>query len=60
MTHGDDFVLTGPTKKTDRVREENDKCLSHQGEDHQPLIAKEHQDVKQEVALARGRNRVPT
>ena len=37
--------------------EERGMC-THQGEDHQPRIAKEHQDVEQEVALGTGRNDV--
>ena len=47
LTHGDDFVITGPTKKL----VENDQCLSYQSEDHRLWIAEEHQDVEQEVAL---------
>ena len=38
-------------KETDGVREEDDECVSHQGEDHQPWVAEEHQNVEQEVAL---------
>ena len=34
----------------------NDKCLSHQSEDHQLCFAEEHQDVEQEVALEKTRN----
>ena len=59
LTHGDDFVFTGPTKKlveTGGVREANDKCLSHQSEDHQLWIAEEHQNAKQGVALVKARN----
>ena len=46
LTHGDDFVLTKPTKKlVEFVYQENDKCLSHQSEDHQLWIAEEHQQT---------------
>ena len=40
-------------KETDGVRKENDKCLSHQSEDHQVWIAEEHQHAVQEVALGK-------
>ena len=33
LTHGDDFVLTGPTKKLMEF-EEDDECVPHQSEDH--------------------------
>ena len=55
LTHGDDFVLTRPTK---RLKDFENESVSYQGEDHQPRIAKEHQDVEQEAALGRRRNRV--
>ena len=51
LTHGDDFVLTGPTKETDGVRKEDDECVSHQSEGHRLWAAEEHQNVEQEVAL---------
>ena len=56
MTHGDDFVLTRPTKKLTGVQQDIDKCFIHQSEDHQLWIAEEHQDAEQEVALEKARS----
>ena len=58
LTHGDDFVLTGPTKKLMEF-EEDDERVSHQSE-HRLWVAEEHQNVDQEVALEKARNRVST
>ena len=58
MTHGDDFVLTGPTERL-TVFENNDRGVSSRGKLHQLRIIREHQRVEQKVALVIGRNRVP-
>ena len=57
LTHGDDFVLTGPTKK---LMEFGDECVSNQSEDHRLWVTEEHQNVAQEIALGKERDRVAT
>ena len=54
LTHCDDFVLTGSTKKlVEFKRKMTSVCLSHQSEDLQLWIAEEHQDAEQDVALGK-------
>ena len=57
LTHGDDFVLTGPTKKLMEFGRKM-TSVSHQSEDHRLWVAEEHQNVEREVALGKARNRV--
>ena len=40
--------------------EKKAECASNQREDHRPWITEEHQDVEQEIALGKTRNRVST
>ena len=60
LTHGDDFVLTGPTKKPMEFERKMTERVSHQSEDHRLWVAEERQNVEQEVALGKARNRVST
>ena len=60
LTHGDDFVVTGPTEKLMEVERKDDECVSNQSEGHQLRVVKEHHNFEQEVALGRERHRVPT
>ena len=53
MTHGDGLRDHRADKEIGGVREENDKCLSHQSEDRQLWITEKRQDVEQEVALGK-------
>ena len=53
LTHGDDFVLTGPTKRLTEIEKKMTAVY--------PIIAKiisygssEHQNVEQKVALGKG------
>ena len=51
MTHGDDFLVTGPT---DRLADLKNKILgrvSNQNKNHQSRVNREHQSTKQEFAL---------
>ena len=60
LTHGDDFVLTGPTKRLTEFENEMTSVFPIKAKIIRSRIAKEHQDVEQKVALGKGRNRVPT
>ena len=52
LTHGDDFVLTGPTEKLMEIERKMKEAY--------PRVIKEHQNVEQEVALERRRDHVST
>ena len=56
LTHGDDFALIGPTKKTDTIREQDGGCVSNESKTHQLRVIREHQTVEQKVALDNARN----
>ena len=59
LTHSDDFVLTGSTKKLMEF-EEDDECVCHQSVGHRLRVVEEHRNVEQEVPLGETRNRVST
>ena len=54
MTHGDDFVLTGPTE---RLTELNNKMrgVFHQSKNPQPRFIGKHQSTEQKIALGKAR-----
>ena len=52
MTHGDDFVLTGPTDRLADLKNKNCGGVSNQNpKNHQSRVNREHQSTKQEFAL---------
>ena len=60
LTHGDDFVLTGPTKRLTEFENEMTSVYPIKAKIISLGSPKSNQDVEQEVALGKGRNRVPT
>ena len=51
LTHGDDFVLTGPTEKLMEIEKKDERGISNQSENNQLRVIREHQNIEQEVAL---------
>ena len=58
LTHGDDFVLTGPTMKLMEFERKTTSVYPVKSEDHRLWVTEEHQNVEQEIALGKARNRV--
>ena len=56
MTHGDDLVLTGPTKRLTEFENKMTGVSSNQSTNHQLRFIKEHQSVEQKGALGKERN----
>ena len=54
MTHGDDFALTGPTKRLTEFENKMPGVYPVKAKNHQLRVIKEHQSVEQKVALGDG------
>ena len=55
MTHGDDFVITGPTDRLADLKNKIVGRVSNQNKNHQSRVNSEHQSTKQEFAMKKER-----
>ena len=53
LAHGDDFVVTGPTKKLMEFEGKMTSVYPIKSEGHRLWVVKEHQNIEQEVALGK-------
>ena len=61
MTHGDDFVLTGPTERLAEFKSKKEgRRVSDQSNNHQPRITRKHESAEQKVAMGKASHCVST